>query len=44
MILAQKEHNDLLVKSVSTKKIEPLKKSPILCEKFVAVSLIPCDY
>jgi len=40
--LEQKEYSDLLVKSVSTKKIEPSKKSPILREKFVEVA--PCDY
>jgi len=33
MILGQKEYSDLLVKSVSTKKIESSKKLPILCEK-----------
>jgi len=42
MILGQKERSNLLVKSVSTKEIEPSKKSPILREKFVGLSLIPC--
>jgi len=35
MILGQKERSDLLIKSVSTKKIGPSKKSPILREKLI---------
>jgi len=44
MILGQKERSDLLLKSVSTKKIEPLRKSSILHEKFVGVNLIPTNF
>jgi len=44
MILGQKEYSDLLLKSISIKKIELSKKSLILHKKFVGISLTPYDY
>jgi len=35
MILGQKKRSNLLIKSVSTTKIELSRKSPILREKFL---------